>query len=64
MTFSEAYSLYGPDVELIAAAAGIEPAEADRLINDLLDRRYRCRIANSRLLPSCARYARGGRHNA
>jgi hypothetical protein len=40
MNFSEAYSLYGPDVELIAEAMGITPPEADRLISQRLNEKY------------------------
>ena len=40
MTFLEAYILYGPDVEKIAVAVGIKSHEADRLINNEMDRRH------------------------
>jgi DNA-binding IclR family transcriptional regulator len=43
MTFLEAFTKYRPDVEGIAEALGITPQEADRLINDLMDRRYQKR---------------------
>lgn len=43
MTFLEAFTKYGPDVERIGEALGITPQEADRLINDLMDRRYQKR---------------------
>jgi hypothetical protein len=49
MTFSEAYALYGPDVEQMAQAMGIDPPAADRLINDKLNRRYRDRQENARI---------------
>jgi len=48
MTFLEAFTKYGPDVERIADALGITPPEADRLINDLMDRRYQKRAQYSR----------------
>ncbi|QND41554.1 hypothetical protein HB770_10990 [Rhizobium leguminosarum bv. viciae] len=38
MTFLEAYALHGPDVERIAEALGITPPEADRLINEVIER--------------------------
>ncbi|MBB3743880.1 plasmid maintenance system antidote protein VapI [Rhizobium sp. BK591] len=44
MTFLEAYALHGPDVERIAEALGITPPEADRLINDEMERRYQKRV--------------------
>jgi hypothetical protein len=47
MTFSEAYTLYGPDVELIAQAMAIKPHEADRLISERMNRKYRARIENA-----------------
>jgi hypothetical protein len=37
MTFAEAYALFGPDVEAIAQELGIDPAEADRLINETME---------------------------
>ncbi len=40
MTFSEAYAAIGPDVEAIAELLGIAPAEADRLINEEMNRRH------------------------
>lgn len=48
MTFLEAFTKYGPDVERIAEALGITPPEADRLINEAMDRRYHERIKNCR----------------
>jgi DNA-binding MarR family transcriptional regulator len=48
MTFLEAYSKYGPDVERIAEVLGIKPADADRLINELLERRHAKRSQYSR----------------
>lgn len=49
ITFSEAYALYGPDVERIAQAMSIDPPAADRLISDKLNRRYRDRQENARI---------------
>jgi len=40
MTFLEAYTLHGPDVERIARDLGITPPEADRLINEEMNRRH------------------------
>lgn len=40
MTFLEAFTKYGPDVERIAQALKITPPQADRLVNELMDRRY------------------------
>lgn len=40
MTFLEAYTIHGPDVEAIAKLLGIAPAEADRLINEEMNRRH------------------------
>ena len=40
MTFSEAYNIHGPDVEAIAKLLGIAPSEADRLINEEMERRH------------------------
>ncbi|MDK4720108.1 hypothetical protein PH552_12210 [Rhizobium sp. CNPSo 3968] len=40
MTFSEAYAIHGPDVEAVAKLLGIAPAEADRLINEEMNRRH------------------------
>lgn len=48
MTFLEAYALCGPDVERIARLLGITPPEADRLINDAMERRYQQRIQHGR----------------
>lgn len=45
MTFSEAYAISGPDVEAIAKLLGIAPAEADRLINEEMERRHREKMA-------------------
>jgi hypothetical protein len=44
MTFLEAYALLGPDVERIAEALGITPPEADRLINEAMERRHQQRV--------------------
>ncbi|WP_416066081.1 hypothetical protein ACK9YZ_06940 [Rhizobium sp. ZK1] len=51
MTFLEAFTKYGPDVERIAEALGISPPEADRLINGYMDIRYEKR-AESRRRPA------------
>jgi len=48
-TFSEAFTLYGPDVEAIAQELGIDPSYADRLINEKLNKRYENRIRNERV---------------
>ncbi|MCD1266047.1 hypothetical protein B5M44_24975 [Shinella sumterensis] len=40
ISFLEAYILYGPDVEKIALAVGIKPHEADRQINEEMNRRH------------------------
>jgi hypothetical protein len=40
MIFSQAFALYGPDVEKIAEAMGIKPPKADRLINAAMNKRY------------------------
>ncbi|WP_165410039.1 hypothetical protein [Rhizobium ruizarguesonis] len=48
MTFLEAYAIHGPDVERIAEALGITPPEADRLINEALERRHQQRVQRSR----------------
>lgn len=40
MTFIEAYTAVGPDVEAIAKLLGIAPSEADRLINEEMERRH------------------------
>lgn len=40
MMFGELYEKVGPDVELIAELLGIKPHEADRLINEAMDRRH------------------------
>lgn len=40
MTFIEAYSIHGPDVERIAFVLNIPRHEADRLINREMNRRY------------------------
>ncbi|WP_018445546.1 hypothetical protein [Rhizobium gallicum] len=48
ITFLEAYALHGPDVERIAEALGITPPEADRLINEAMERRHQQRVQRSR----------------
>lgn len=48
MTFLEAYTIAGPDVERIARLLGITPPEADRLINELLNRRHEKRVQHRR----------------
>ncbi len=48
MTFLEAFTKYGPDVERVAEALGITPPEADRLINEAMDRRHQKRMAYRR----------------
>lgn len=40
MTFSEAYSAIGPDVEAIAELLGISAADADRKINAEMNRAH------------------------
>ncbi|MGO6879451.1 hypothetical protein ACC734_17010 [Rhizobium ruizarguesonis] len=47
MTFLEAFTKYGPDVERIAEALGITPPEADRLINEAMERRHQQRVRRS-----------------
>ncbi|QIG70459.1 hypothetical protein EVB88_075 [Rhizobium phage RHph_N28_2] len=47
MTFLEAYLLHGPDVERIAEELGITPPEADRLINEAMERRHQQRVRRS-----------------
>ncbi|SMF65701.1 hypothetical protein SAMN02982989_3395 [Xaviernesmea oryzae] len=49
MTFSEAYHLHGPDTIAISEALGIAEHEADRLINERMDRKYRDRVENARI---------------
>ena len=49
MTFLEAYTLHGPDVERIARDLGITPPEADRLINEEMNRRHEGRRRPDRL---------------
>ena len=49
MTFLEAFTLHGPDVERIARDLGITPPEADRLINEELNRRQEERRRPERL---------------
>ncbi len=44
MTFLEAFTKFGPDVERVAEALGITPPEADRLINAIMERRYQKRV--------------------
>lgn len=48
MTFLEAFTKFGPDVERIAKALGITPPEADRLINELMERRHQQRVQRGR----------------
>ncbi|QJS25773.1 hypothetical protein [Rhizobium ruizarguesonis] len=48
ITFLEAYALHGPDVERIAEALGITHPEADRLINEAMERRYQQRVQRGR----------------
>lgn len=48
MTFLEAFTKYGPDVERIAETLGITPPEADRLINEAMERRHQQRVQRSR----------------
>jgi plasmid maintenance system antidote protein VapI len=48
VTFLEAFTKYGPDVERVAEALGITPPEADRLINEAMDRRHQKRMAYRR----------------
>jgi plasmid maintenance system antidote protein VapI len=45
VTFLEAFTKYGPDVERVAEALGITPPEADRLINEAMERRHQKRMA-------------------
>lgn len=40
ITFSEAYTSLGPDVEAIAELLDISPEEADRRVNAEMDQRY------------------------
>ncbi len=40
ITFSEAYTSLGPDVEAIAELLDIDADEADRLVNAEMDKRY------------------------
>jgi plasmid maintenance system antidote protein VapI len=47
MTFLEAFTKFGPDVERIAEALGITPPEADRLINEAMERRNQQRVRRS-----------------
>ncbi|WP_165505478.1 hypothetical protein [Rhizobium leguminosarum] len=47
MTFLEAFTKFGPDVERIAEALGITPPEADRLINEAMERRHQQRVRRS-----------------
>jgi hypothetical protein len=44
LTFPEAYRFYGPDVQRIAGALGIEPAFADRLINAAMEEKWQARL--------------------
>ncbi|MEQ1407752.1 hypothetical protein ABK249_22795 [Neorhizobium sp. Rsf11] len=48
MTFSEAYALHGPDTIAISEALGIREHEADRLINERMDRKYADKVENLR----------------
>lgn len=48
MTFLEAFTKFGPDVERIAQALKITPPEADRLINEAMERRHHQRVQRSR----------------
>ncbi|MBX5021202.1 hypothetical protein [Rhizobium lentis] len=48
ITFLEAFTKYGPDVERIAEALGITPPEADRLVSREMERRYQARIRGER----------------
>jgi DNA-binding IclR family transcriptional regulator len=48
MTFLDAFALYPYDVERIAEVTGLAPSEVDRLINDLMERRYQKRVQYSR----------------
>jgi hypothetical protein len=40
ITFEQAFALYGPDVERIAAETGIAPPDVDRLVNGAMTDRY------------------------
>ena len=44
MTFDEAFTLHGPDVERIARRLGIAPHEADRRINAEMNKRQEVRL--------------------
>lgn len=58
MTFSEAFTLHGPDVETIAQAMGIQPHEADKLINEEMDRKFAAKSREKLLEQNRARYRR------
>ncbi|NTF54397.1 hypothetical protein G6L12_05750 [Agrobacterium rhizogenes] len=60
MTFSQAYKLFGPDVETIAEETGIPPGMVDHLINKKMNKRYENRIRNERVR-SNLREIRAGR---
>ncbi|MGR9386423.1 hypothetical protein [Rhizobium leguminosarum] len=47
MTFLEAYEICGPDVERIALLLFVTPPEADRLINEAMERRHQQRVRRS-----------------
>jgi len=49
MTFSEAYQRHGPDTIAISEALDIPEHEADRLINERMDRKYADKVENDRL---------------
>ncbi len=48
MTFLEAYTIHGPDVERIAEDLGITPPEADRLVNEEIERKFAHRLVTTR----------------
>ncbi|MBX5190148.1 hypothetical protein HJB86_14655 [Rhizobium sp. NZLR3b] len=43
MTFLEAYAIHGPDTIAISEALNISEHEADRLINEAMERRHKAR---------------------
>lgn len=49
MTFFEAFAKFGPDTIAISEALNIPEHEADRLINERMDRRYRRRTYEARV---------------
>jgi hypothetical protein len=49
VTFSESYAIYGPDTIAISKALNIPEHEADRLINERMERRYRRRAYEARV---------------